>query len=120
MMGGMGGMMGGMGGMMGGMGGMGGMMGGMGGMMDGGFGGASLQEGGVETTVYDGVVELSGVIYLYNPPDMAKLGQGGAAAPEKRSFGVPKTAPKLPSSSPGGAMVGSGMAAGAPAQAPAK
>lgn len=128
-MGGMGGMMGGMGGMMGGM---GGMMGGMGGMM-GGMGGldsAGVQEGGVETTVYDGVVELSGVIYLYNPPDMAKLGQGGAASPEKRSFGVPKTAPKVPGNSTGGIVVGGmggpspggpqGASGGPPAQAPPK
>lgn len=79
------------------------MMGGM--DMGGGLGAlSSVAEGGVETTVFDVIVELSGVIYLYNPPDMAKLGTGAASAPEKRSFGVPTTAVKLP--------VASGAAAG--------
>ncbi|MGH7139261.1 MAG: hypothetical protein ACREHD_26240, partial [Pirellulales bacterium] len=50
---------------------------------------SALQEGGVETTFYDALVELSGVIYLYQPPDVAKLGTGASGAPEKRSFGVP-------------------------------
>jgi hypothetical protein len=105
-----GGMMG--GGMMGG-----GMMGGgmMGDGMMGGFGAGNdlgTLEGGVETTVYDGIVELSGVIYLYNPPDITKLGQGAAGSPEKRTFGVPKTAPHLPGMSGGGGMTGGGMMGG--------
>ena len=102
---GMGGM--GMGGMgMGGM-GMGGM--GMGGM---GMGGMELLDGGVETTVYDALVELSGVIYLYDPPDITKLGTGAAGSPETRSFGVPTTRVKVPGTSmggAGGAMGGPGM-----------
>jgi hypothetical protein len=56
----------------------------------------------VEVTVYDAVVELSGVIYLYQPPDITKLGTGGAGAPEKRSFGVPKTSVRVPGNSAGG------------------
>ena len=99
------------GGPMGGAAMMGGPMGGgpMGGET-GSFGlGLGAQEGAVEVTVYDAVVELSGVIYLYNPPDKTKLGSGGAGSPDKRSFGVPKTSVHVPgtagalglSSSPG-------------------
>lgn len=78
-----------------------GSTGGVAGPMGPGMGGAggfpsSLEEGGVETTVFDVAVELSGVIYLYNPPDQAKLGTGAAGSPETRSFGVPTTAVKLP------------------------
>ncbi|HET6882452.1 MAG TPA: hypothetical protein VFI31_19960 [Pirellulales bacterium] len=82
-----------------------------------GFGGltAGLQEGGVETTTFDALVELSGVIYLYTPPDLAKLGSGAAGSPEKRSFGVP-TKPVHPpgSSSSGGGMTSMGMSSGGP------
>jgi len=69
--------------------------------MNGAFGGP---EGAVETTVYDAIVELSGVIYLYNPPDINKLGTGGAGSPDKRSFGVPKTAVHVPGAAAGGGM----------------
>ena len=97
------------------------MMGGM--DLGGGLGGlSSTPEGGVETTVFDVVVELSGVIYLYNPPDMAKLGTGAASSPEKRSFGVPTSAVKLPVAAGaaaggfgnmgGGMPMGSGMTPG--------
>jgi hypothetical protein len=80
-----GGMMG--GGMMGG-----GMMGGGmigGGMMGGGMG-LGGQTPGMEAGPYDAVVELSGIIYLYNPPDLAKLGTGSSKDPATRSFSVPK------------------------------
>lgn len=109
----MGGMPGGMtpgapGGMMGpdagGMGGMGGGMPGMGGMGFG-VGGLDGQGGGVETTIYDWIVELSGVIYLYNPADIAQLGTGAVGASEQRSFGVPTKPVRPPrgSSAAGGA-----------------
>ena len=80
---------GGMMGMGGGMMGMGGGMGGMGGM---GGGGESIP---YEPGPYDAIVELSGVIYLYNPPDIAKL---GSKAPAERSFSVPKGRVALPGS----------------------
>jgi hypothetical protein len=69
--------------------------------MGGDIGGFGLgpQEGAVETTVYDAVVELSGVIYLYDPPDITKLGQGSAGAPDKRSFGVPTSSVQVPGAS---------------------
>ncbi|HEX5442484.1 MAG TPA: hypothetical protein VFW87_01585 [Pirellulales bacterium] len=80
----------GMGGMgMGGM-GMGGM--GMGGM--GMFGGN--QDGDVETLTYDALVELSGVIYLYNVPDLTKLGTGSSGSPANRFFGVPSSTVSVP------------------------
>jgi hypothetical protein len=87
------------------------MGGGLGGV---GFGGAGAggQEGGVETTVYDAVVELSGVIYLYNPPDIAKLGAGAAGSPEKRSFGVPTTSVRAPGGSAAGRSSYSPMSSG--------
>lgn len=84
---------------------------GMGGpdMAGGAMSGASpALEGGVETTVFDVVVELSGVIYLYNPPDVTKLGTGAAASPEKRSFGVPTSTVKLPVAATG-SMTGPAM-----------
>ena len=87
------GMAGGMGGGMGGMqpmGMAGGGMGGMAGMGGGGGGGPSLP---YEPGPYDAVVELSGVIYLYNAPDIAKL---GSKAPAERSFSVPKGKVPLP------------------------
>lgn len=83
--------------------------GGSGGFGAGGFGGlGALQEGGVETTVYDALVELSGVIYLYQLPDVAKLGTGASGAPEKRSFGVPtkQVHPPRSSGTSGGAFMG--------------
>jgi hypothetical protein len=59
-------------------------------------------DGGVETTIYDAIVELSGVIYLYQPPDIAKLGTGAAGSPDKRSFGVPTTTVHAPGRGPSG------------------
>ncbi|HVX14188.1 MAG TPA: hypothetical protein VHC22_23580 [Pirellulales bacterium] len=90
-----------------------GMMGGAAMGMDAGspmggadMGGMAVQnmvlDGGVETTIYDAVVELSGVIYLYRPPDIAKLGTGSAGSPDKRSFGVPTTTVPAPGASGGG------------------
>jgi hypothetical protein len=112
----MGGMMGGM--EMGGMGGggMGGMGGGFrpptvmgGGMMGGGMGGMGGFGGGgqsipIEAGPFDALVELSGVIYLYNAPDIAKL---GSKAPAARSFSVPKGKVAAPGSGPqgGGSMM---------------
>lgn len=72
--------------------------------------GSGLAEGGVETTVFDALVELSGVIYLYTPPDIAKLGTGAAGSPEKRSFGVPTTSVHVPGGTAGGANMGPTMA----------
>jgi hypothetical protein len=57
------------------------------------FGG---QPGGVETLANDATIELSGVIYLYNPPDPAQLGMGKAGSPAQRSFGVPSQAVAVP------------------------
>ena len=105
---------------------MGGGMGAMGGaMQEGGGAGFGGVEGGVETTVYDATVELSGVIYLYNPPDLAKLGTGAAGSPEKRSFGVPTTAVHVPggtgsTGSTGGGMQEGMQKMGVPAAAPTK
>ena len=81
---------------------------------------AASQQGAVEVTDYDAIVELSGVVYLYNPPDITKLGGGGAANPDKRSFGVPKTAPRVPgtTASGGGMMMMGGGGGHMPAAAP--
>jgi len=111
--GGAGGPMGMMGGMMPGMdmggmsgGGMGGfrqptIMGGMGGGM-GGFGGmGGGQPIAIEAGPFDAQVELSGVIYLYNAPDIAKL---GSKAPAARSFSVPKGKVAAPGGSAQGGM----------------
>ncbi|HWB13491.1 MAG TPA: hypothetical protein VG826_29975 [Pirellulales bacterium] len=98
-----------------------GMMGGgpaMAGGMDGGLRNFEFgQEGKVETTIYDAVVELSGVIYLYQQPDISKLGTGAAGSPDKRSFGVPTTSVRVPGASasgglsmPGGPMMSPMMA----------
>ena len=84
------------------------LLGGMGQM----FGGAN-REGDVETLSYDATVDLSGVIYLYNVPDLAKLGQGTAGSPAKRFFGVPS--PSVAVNVPGGrrrAGGGQGMGGG--------
>jgi hypothetical protein len=48
------------------------------------------QTPGIEAGAYDAIVELSGIIYLYNPPDLAKLGTGSSKDPSTRSFSVPK------------------------------
>ena len=76
---------------------MGGGMGVGGGMMGGGMGmGGPGQTPGIEAGPYDAVVELSGIIYLYNPPDLAKLGTGSSKEPSTRSFSVPKAKVKAP------------------------
>ncbi|HJT32953.1 MAG TPA: hypothetical protein VJ783_13005 [Pirellulales bacterium] len=83
---------------------------GMGGM----FGGGN-REGEVETLNYDALIELSGVIYLYNVPDLAKLGGGTSGSPAKRFFGVPSVAVSVPGGkrrAAGGAMAGMGMMGG--------
>ncbi|MEX2120670.1 MAG: hypothetical protein WD847_19720 [Pirellulales bacterium] len=99
MAGGMGGMAGGMGGMAGGMGGMaggrmGGMAGGRGGMAGGGMGGGGGMASSVpvETGPYDAVVEVCGVVYIYNRPEKEKLGTGSAADPSQRVFALPQAA----------------------------
>jgi hypothetical protein len=58
-------------------------------------------DGKVETGPYDSVVELSGIIYLYNPPDIAKLGTGSSSDPSQRSFSVPKEKVSLPNKAAG-------------------
>ncbi len=68
-------------------------------------------DGGVETTIYDAVVELSGVIYLYRPPDITKLGTGSAGSPDKRSFGVPTTTVPVPGVAGGGGVKTMGSSA---------
>lgn len=49
-----------------------------------------------ETTSLDATVEIGGVIYLYNQPDIKKLGAGAAKLPVKRGFRTPTAAAKLP------------------------
>jgi hypothetical protein len=103
------------GGMQPNMGGAGGAMGGP--DMGGGMGAPNLVlDGGVETTIYDAVVELSGVIYLYRPPDIAKLGSGSAGSPDKRSFGVPTTTVPAPGAVGGGGVKTMMGSAGPPAR----
>ncbi len=90
---------------------------GMGGMGMGGMGMfAGNQEGDVETLTYDALVELSGVIYLYNVPDLAKLGTGSSGSPANRFFGVPSSMVSVPRGGrrPGGAQGygGGGMGPG--------
>ena len=62
----------------------------------GGGGGMGIGGGQLETGPYDVVVELSGIIYLYNPPDIAKLGTGSSPDPAKRSFSVPTAKVAVP------------------------
>jgi hypothetical protein len=45
-----------------------------------------------EMTPWDIVVEIGGVVYLYNSPDSKKLGSGAAGSPAKRSFRMPVAA----------------------------
>ncbi|MGH7192969.1 MAG: hypothetical protein ACREJM_05460, partial [Candidatus Saccharimonadales bacterium] len=68
---------------------------GFGGMGMNMFGGGN-QDADVETMTYDAVVELSGVIYLYNFPDLAKLGTGTSGSPANRFFGVPSSVVSVP------------------------
>ena len=103
-------------------GGLGGAMGG-GKMMGGGEGGARqgpavpmagpATDGTVEPGPFDVNLEICGVITLYNPPVLDKLGTGSAAEPGKKVAGIPTTPVVLPSgsSSTGGAM-GGGMGGG--------
>jgi hypothetical protein len=75
----------------------GGVFGGFGGGMGGGGGMAAGNVGELALTDYDMLVEVSGIIYLYNPPIKENLGKGTAKNPEKRSFGLPTgsvTAPR--------------------------
>jgi hypothetical protein len=50
---------------------------------------------GFEISPYDVPVEIYGVIYIYNPPDRAKLGTG-AASQEKPADGTAPAAPGTP------------------------
>lgn len=79
----------------------GGADGGMG-MPQFGGGGMGIGGGQLETGPYDVVVELSGIIYLYNPPDIAKLGTGSSSDPAKRSFSVPTAKVAVPGSKSSG------------------
>ncbi|MEX0713575.1 MAG: hypothetical protein WD278_14555, partial [Pirellulales bacterium] len=45
----------------------------------------------VETGPYDAVVEVCGVVYIYNRPEKDKLGTGSAADPSQRVFALPQT-----------------------------
>jgi len=72
--------------------------------MGGGLGMGGGQTLAIESGPYDAVVELSGIVYLYNLPDVAKLGTGSSKDPATRSFSVPKA--KV--TAPGGAKA-SGM-----------
>jgi hypothetical protein len=49
-----------------------------------------------ETTAWDAVVEVGGVIYLYNQPNVKKLGSGAAKSPAARSFRTPPGAAVVP------------------------
>jgi hypothetical protein len=49
-----------------------------------------------ETTAWDAVVEVGGVIYLYNQPNVKKLGSGAAKTPAARSFRTPPGAAVVP------------------------
>lgn len=90
------------------------MMPGMGGDAGGGMGMPEMMGGGgggnVETGPYDAVVELSGIIYLYNPPDIEKLGTGSSSDPSQRSFSIPTEKVAVPNKSSSG--MGYGMPGG--------
>ncbi|HWB10302.1 MAG TPA: hypothetical protein VG826_13815 [Pirellulales bacterium] len=45
-----------------------------------------------ETTAWDATVEIGGVIYLYNQPDIKKLGSGAAKPQAARTFRIPSPA----------------------------
>lgn len=49
-----------------------------------------------ETTAWDAVVEIGGAIYLYNQPNINKLGSGATKSPAARSFRTPSTAAVVP------------------------
>lgn len=92
----MGGMMGGMGGGMGGMGGgMGGMGGGMGGMGMGGMGMGGMGMGGMGATritkdPWEIPIEVYGVVYLFNPVNISRLGLDKVTADTEMEITVEK------------------------------
>jgi hypothetical protein len=55
-----------------------------------------------ERSPYDATVQIRGIVYIYNEPDLAKLGTGSAANPAHRSLGIP--VPKAPEEPPPPAM----------------
>jgi hypothetical protein len=63
----------------------------------GGGGGAA---GDLAVTPYDMLVDVSGIIYLYNPPgenaETSNLGKGTLSSPGKRLFGVPSGSVQAP------------------------
>ena len=69
---------------------------------NGGGGGAA---GDLAVTPYDMLVDVSGIIYLYNPPgedpEKSNLGKGTARSPGKRSFGVPTGTVQAPRAASG-------------------
>lgn len=80
-----------------------------GGAPGGGMGGSG---GGSQTSLVtqgpdDATVEIRGVIYLYNKPDLAKLGTGTASLAE-RSFGIAVGGDAQAGASPGGGGPGGG------------
>ena len=53
----------------------------------------------LESGPYDCVLQIRGIVYIYNEPDEPKLGTGSAPQPAQRGLGipVPKTeAPAVP------------------------
>ena len=57
----------------------------------------------LELTTFDAQVDLRGIIYLYNPPDPAKLGSGSSSAPTNRPLGIPGIPTKYSTSTATGA-----------------
>jgi hypothetical protein len=55
-----------------------------------------------DTGPYDCVVEICGVMYLYDKPDESKVGSGSAASPAKRLFAIPTVAVQAPGAAGGG------------------
>lgn len=53
-----------------------------------------------ERSPYDVVVELRGIVYIYNAPNKEKLGKGSAEKPAERLFGIPVLAPKAATTPP--------------------
>lgn len=67
-------------------------------------GGAARRQGDTDQRPNDAVVELCGVICIFNPPDSNKLGTGTASALAARSRGIPTSGAMIPTQSSGGGM----------------
>jgi hypothetical protein len=55
---------------------------------------------------YDGFVDIRGIVYIYNKPDVNRVGKGAAGEPAKRPFSIPTVAAELPTAGGGGAAAG--------------